>query len=237
MHKTVLWNNYTKLLLAAILWFFIMGLAYVLLRNMLLDHLAYEQRIARGLILTVAEFLANLGVLVFLFISLEQRLKSTLFEMLNFKNKNYLLLAFLMPIVLFIAVFYLALDLSPIEQSKNPSILHYFWEGGSFIPRALYFFIAFKLFIVAPIFQEFIFRFYMIETFKMRMGVIVACILASILYAIFRTMLLNLFEALPTILIGLLFCWFYIKSKSIFPPLIMNAMTTSTLYAFVLSSN
>ena len=78
-----------------------------------------------------------------------------------------------------------------------------------------------SLVIVAPVVEEVIFRGFLFPSFSRRFGIMAAAVITSLLFGIVH-MQINV--AIVTFVMGLLLCWLYYKTRSLWPAILFHSI-------------
>lgn len=95
--------------------------------------------------------------------------------------------------------------------------------------RGVYMLIA--LIFVAPIFEELLCRGVIFEAIRAKRGAWAACVLSSM---IFGLMHLEPQSVLNAFLVGLLMCYLYLRTRSIFAPIVLHALNNTFAYLLLI---
>ena len=87
--------------------------------------------------------------------------------------------------------------------------------------------------LLAPIFEEIIFRSFLYAYFCKKIGIIGSSIITSLVWALYHP---NVKAIIPIFLLGNLFCYMNVKSGSIIPSMTMHILLNSTKLSLYLVS-
>jgi len=233
-------SNYMKIVYASIIWALTLFISYLLLRTFSADSFIGITDDPKNLQKNISHLLASIASALFLLYILGDNERRQLRESISFKNKS--LIPLLLPAVLTSTLFFLCIPLLKINLSEfgaqgNPGLFSSLWNNDDFIAKLLFGFVFIKIFIFIPIIQEFVFRFYMIETFRRNANSLLAALLSSFLFALSRSVMGGLFAMFWSLLLGLLLCVFYLRSGSLMPSIYLNIMFHFAAYTAIFFSN
>ncbi len=226
-------NPYQKILIAACLWLFLVGVSFLFIKISPFEF----SKIYNYYINNMVDVTASSVAAFYLFLILPAVKKQEALSLFSISKKGMtfsILAGVLFSFFLIAAVHFLRIDMASLKFSKNVILLNALWNHNAFYSKIALFTLTVKILIIIPIIMEFIFRYFLIEVFKMRFNLSLSVVIASLIYGFVLKGDWNVSGIISHAIFGCVLSLIYLKSRSLIPSLMLSIAVFFSTYASIL---
>lgn len=231
-------GSYLNLIYVVIIWALsLMAFYFVTTHSYIVVAESHPAGTLGRFLFSLSSSLATIVALMFMYFLLTAGDRNKVRDLLRLKSSAIkgLTAAALIGFAILLAIFFLKPNVSEGKSERDPFLLMTLLHDQSPISKIALVLLLGGLLIVEPFAEEFVFRFYLLETIRKGLNIFWAVLLTSFSHA-FITVGLTVSGIFFATLFAIILALLYLRSRSLLPPILLNMIITSGAYIAILTS-